>query len=548
MRLPRVARPRLAGAVGVARAQMGPLQWVGLGSAVSTTTNVGQALLTSRPTLASRLWTWLGSEGIARRFGGGALPTFIAEVLLVVATISLVQFLVRLVRHGIALVQAVTKRADMDESAADDDENSVAARGPTGSPRNSLSPPKRSLPVIPLAGLTVAVLGASLLDSAAAVGLLATVPAWVWLVTWLRLGCDMLLEVALAAVALHLLDVLRSRIVSEDGAKLGQKIMSGGPPTAARPRQLDRRASMKEARVNTLVQSLAAAVWVCTVFALLDTAGINYQALLTLGGVSSVLLGFVGRDILSNLMGATVLYATQPFTKGDWIQSIKEASDGRREVDGWVEKIGWCVAAMRVCCRVLPCARARSSACLCRVRARAARPPGRPAARRSPRRAHAQHARIRRYYTVINTWDKRPLHMPNAKLATMEVINASRMTNRRILWQPKIRLADMSVMPQIVSEMREALLANPELDPTQHRFVFLRSVSDFSLDLWISCHTTSVYLEDFLRINQARKAHNTTQRDAKHNQLARATQCAQRSGACTHHTTLARRAQPLSSP
>lgn len=161
-----------------------------------------------------------------------------------------------------------------------------------------------------------------------------------------------------------------------------------------------------------------------------------------------MLIGFVGRDILSNLMGATVLYATQPFTKGDWIQSIKEASDGRREIDGWVEKIGW-------------------------------------------------------YYTVINTWDKRPLHLPNSKLATMEVINASRMTNRRILWQPKVRLNDMAVMPQIVSEMREALLANPELDPAQHRFVFLRGVSELSLDLWISCHTRSVFLEDFLRINQA---------------------------------------------
>jgi small-conductance mechanosensitive channel len=27
------------------------------------------------------------------------------------------------------------------------------------------------------------------------------------------------------------------------------------------------------------------------------------------------------------------------------------------------------------------------------------------------------------YYTVINTWDKRPLHLPNSKLATMEVMS-----------------------------------------------------------------------------------------------------------------------------
>lgn len=291
-----------------------------------------------RETLAARLWKSLASTGFISSASGG-VPTFVAEIILVVVTLSAFQVIVRMLQRLLLVVKAITIAGDADAAESDED---------TGKAKGALDARRKRAPLLPLSLLSFAVLGASLLDSASA--FIVRHKTWAGWAMRARLGCDMMLEVALAAVALHLLDVLRGRVLSEEQAKLGQTIMSGGPSTrkdGVRPRVIDRKASINEARLNTLVQTLSAVVWVCTAFALLDTAGINYQALLTVGGVSSVLLGFIGRDILSNLMGATVLYLTQPFTQGDWIQSVAEASDGRREIDGWVEKIGWCALRLR---------------------------------------------------------------------------------------------------------------------------------------------------------------------------------------------------------
>ena len=277
--------PRLRAATSVAAgAKMGVLSWFGLSGSASAPIDPAAITflsMTPRPTLASRLWQWLGSKRALGALGNGGLPTLVAEVILVVATLSLFQLLIRFVRQVVALLKEVRRRNAADDDGAD----AGYLHGPTGSPRGPLAPPPRGLPALPLLGLVVSVLGASALDSFAASGLLRTgaASAWVRWIIGLRLGCDLLLEVALAAVALHLLDVLRSRIVSEETAVLGQKIMGGSSPLQAgrglaRPRTLDRRASINEARLNTLVQTLSAAVWVLTAFALLDTVGVKFQA------------------------------------------------------------------------------------------------------------------------------------------------------------------------------------------------------------------------------------------------------------------------------
>lgn len=292
-RLPSLQRrqPTLRAAALAAGARMGVMSWFSLGPKPpldpSTVTFLA---LTPRPTLAHRLQEWLGSKKFLGVLGQGGLPTLVAEVILVVATLSLFQLLIRFVRQVLAIIKEIRRRDDEHEGNGPHTDDGT---GPTGSPRNPLSAPPGGLPALPLLGLVISVLGASALDSFAASGLLAkaTVKAYLRWIVGLRLGCDLLLEVALAAVALHLLDVLRSRIVSEETAALGQKIMGGSSPQqdtgaqpsggglrAPRPRTLDRRASINEARLNTLVQTLSAGVWVCTVFALLDTVGVKFQA------------------------------------------------------------------------------------------------------------------------------------------------------------------------------------------------------------------------------------------------------------------------------
>lgn len=84
----------------------------------------------------------------------------------------------------------------------------------------------------------------------------------------------------------------------------------------------------------------------------------------------------------------------------------------------------------------------------------------------------------------------------------MTVINASRMSNRRVLQTLRLRLCDMGKLPAIVREVKELLLSHEALDPRQHRLVFFREVGPYSLDLWVSCFTKSVFLTDYLTAQQ----------------------------------------------
>ncbi len=200
-------------------------------------------------------------------------------------------------------------------------------------------------------------------------------------------------------------------------------------------------ASLEQARVNALAKTASLAAWFGGLLSALSTIGVNIRAVLTFSGVGGVLIGLAGREMIANFIGGVIIYLSQPFTVGDWIHNTE------RTLDGWVEEIGW-------------------------------------------------------YYVKVNTWEKRPMYVPNSLFYSMSIINASRMTNRRILQTLRLRLQDMSKVPAVVSELRETLLANEALDPRQHRLVFFRDVGEYSVDIWLSCFTRSVFLADYLAAQQ----------------------------------------------
>ena len=175
---------------------------------------------------------------------------------------------------------------------------------------------------------------------------------------------------------------------------------------------------------------------------ILSAFGVNVRTVLTFSGVGGVAIGFAGRDLVANLLGGLTVYLTQPFTVGDWIHSEDKS------LDGWVEEIGW-------------------------------------------------------YYTKINTWDKRPMYIPNSHFSKLIVINASRMSNRRVLQTLRLRLRDYGKIPIIVRDIRKVLVASDAFDPKQHRLVFFREVGPYSLDIWVSCFTRSVYFADYLDAQQS---------------------------------------------
>lgn len=197
-----------------------------------------------------------------------------------------------------------------------------------------------------------------------------------------------------------------------------------------------------KAQVDATSRIATVATFVASLLISLDTIGINVQTVLAFGGIGGVAIGFAGREIISNFFGGFMIYVTRPFSVGEWIRSIEES-----ELNGTVEDIGW-------------------------------------------------------YLTRVRTWDKRPLYIPNSRFSTLIVENGSRMDNRRILHTLHLRHEDMPVAPVIVAAMEQLLMSHPDLDPRQHRLAYVDSFGEYSVKIWLSCYTKSVFLYDYRRVQQ----------------------------------------------
>jgi MscS family membrane protein len=91
--------------------------------------------------------------------------------------------------------------------------------------------------------------------------------------------------------------------------------------------------------------------------------------------------------------------------------------------------------------------------------------------------------------TVVRTFDKRPLYIPNSVFTTLTVENPSRMSNRRIKETIGIRYQDASKMGEIVSEVKSMLEKHEEIDPNQTLIVNFNAYSASSLDFFIYTFT-----------------------------------------------------------
>lgn len=249
------------------------------------------------------------------------------------------------------------------------------------------------------------------------------------------------LRLALAWTSLNLVAKLERRYGTSDAQREAATSVMGLGSSATFTMKNSPMVSLQQARANAIAKTASILIWIGGGLAALSSLGVNVQAVLAVSGAGGVVLGLAGREMLANYIGGVTIYLSQPFAVGDWIH------DTERSLDGWVEHIGW-------------------------------------------------------YYTKVNTWDKRPMYIPNAKFYTMTVTNASRMTNRRILQTLRLRLRDISKLPEIVAEVRSAILSRDDLDPRQHRLVFFREVGEYSVDIWLSCFTRSVFLTDYLSTQQ----------------------------------------------
>lgn len=186
--------------------------------------------------------------------------------------------------------------------------------------------------------------------------------------------------------------------------------------------------SLQEARINAMATALKVLVWSIYICAVLYHAGVRIGRLLLIPGTTAVVIGWVGREIVANMISGVVLHLTQPFAQGDWV-----CLDGT-SIDGWVQDVG-------------------------------------------------------SFYTKVVQWDKRPIYVPNYKLMSMNVQNNSRMTHRRIKYDLNLRLRDIPNIPQIVRDMQEMINEHEDIDNIQHRLVRWRGLGEYSATIWLSCYT-----------------------------------------------------------
>jgi MscS family membrane protein len=179
---------------------------------------------------------------------------------------------------------------------------------------------------------------------------------------------------------------------------------------------------------NAITQLLRITVLITATLVTLQTLGFNISAILAFGGIGGVAVGFAAKDLLANFFGGMMIYLDRPFAIGDWVRSPD------KQIEGTVEKIGWRL-------------------------------------------------------TVIRTFDKRPLYVPNSVFASIAVENPSRMSHRRIYETIGVRYDDLDALPAIIKDVKEMLLSHEEIDQEQTMIVNFNSFAASSLDFFIYTFT-----------------------------------------------------------
>ena len=173
----------------------------------------------------------------------------------------------------------------------------------------------------------------------------------------------------------------------------------------------------------------------------MQTLGYSISGVLAFGGIGGLAVGFAAKDILANFFGGLMIYLDRPFAPGDWIRSPD------RQIEGTVEKIGWRL-------------------------------------------------------TVIRTFDKRPLYVPNSNFTSITVENPSRMTNRRIYETIGIRYRDINKMAGIITDVKQMLVDHPDIDDTLTMMVNFNSFAPSSLDFFVYTFTHTTVWTEFHQIKQ----------------------------------------------
>lgn len=221
----------------------------------------------------------------------------------------------------------------------------------------------------------------------------------------------------------------------------GLNVFITGVQQASIQLAVDRGDGADATTMRAIGKLLRTAVIITTVLIIMQTLGFSISGVLAFGGMSGIAIGFAAKDLLANFFGALTIYLDRPFSEGDWIRSPD------REIEGIVENIGWRL-------------------------------------------------------TVIRSFDKRPIYVPNSVFASIAVENASRMSNRRIYESIGLRYADIKQMDAIVAAVTQMLRSHKEIDQKQTLIVNFIEFNASSVDFMVYTFTKTT---DWVRFHQIKQ-------------------------------------------
>ncbi|MFI0434328.1 MAG: mechanosensitive ion channel family protein [Parachlamydiaceae bacterium] len=199
--------------------------------------------------------------------------------------------------------------------------------------------------------------------------------------------------------------------------------------------------SLTPSKLDLISKLATICVIFVTLFLLMDVTGRNMQTLIAFGGIGGLALAFASQQVVSNFFGGLMVYITQPFTIGEWV-NLPE-----RKIEGHIEEIGW-------------------------------------------------------YLTRIRGFDKRPIYIPNSIFTQTVVITPSRMSHERFHHIIGLRYKDIKTITSIIDNIKLMLLNHPAIDHQLPIEVFFKSFGTSALDIEVSAYLSIAVKGRFSAIKQ----------------------------------------------
>jgi MscS family membrane protein len=189
--------------------------------------------------------------------------------------------------------------------------------------------------------------------------------------------------------------------------------------------------------VSLMMKLVKIIVIFVAVLTIMQFFGFDISSILTFGGVGGMVIGLAAKDMLANIFGGLMISLDRPFSVGDWIRV--------GDVEGTVEQIGWRM-------------------------------------------------------TIVRTFSKNPIYVPNSNFSTKHIETPSRMTNRRIREIIGLRYDDIEVLPKIREEIENYLKNHNDIDKKALTMVYFNHFNDSSLDLVVYTFTSTTNWEEYQKV------------------------------------------------